>query len=138
MFPSKGQWKKWSLPNKLTAVGAYVGILGLALTLVLFTLSHLAREGAIDRKSPLGIRQSGDRSSIAIDNESLHFRKSRKAPCIFSGTVHPPDLCQKVRVSVKRQNIGRACFNREPICNNGKWKVECTDELEYLNLGNTK
>ena len=74
------------------------------------------------------------KSSLTIDKESLHFTKSTKTRFIFSGTVQPSDLCQKVRVSVKREG-GHACFNREPICNNDKWKVDCTEELEYLRPG---
>lgn len=31
MFPTKKQWKDWSLPSKLTAIGAYVGIVALPL-----------------------------------------------------------------------------------------------------------
>ena len=33
-FPTKKQWKSWSLPSKLTAIGTLAGILGLALTLL--------------------------------------------------------------------------------------------------------
>src|SRR5713101_6224229 len=36
MFPSKRQWAKWSLPAKLSAVGAYVGTLSVALTVVFY------------------------------------------------------------------------------------------------------
>jgi len=31
LFPSKNQWKSWSLPSKLTAIGALVGIISLSL-----------------------------------------------------------------------------------------------------------
>ena len=27
MFPNRAQWKRWSLPSKLSAIGAYIGIL---------------------------------------------------------------------------------------------------------------
>lgn len=33
MLPSRSQWKRWSLPSKLTAVGAYVGAVGVILTI---------------------------------------------------------------------------------------------------------
>ena len=35
LLPTKRQWKNWSLPSKLTAIGAYAGILALVLTVVL-------------------------------------------------------------------------------------------------------
>lgn len=31
LIPSRGQWKQWSLPSKLTAIGALVGVLSLGL-----------------------------------------------------------------------------------------------------------
>jgi tetratricopeptide (TPR) repeat protein len=36
LIPTKAQWKKWSLANKLTCVGAYVGAVALALSIVFF------------------------------------------------------------------------------------------------------
>lgn len=38
-LPSHDQWRKWSLPSKLTAIGAYAGIIGIPLAVVLFALS---------------------------------------------------------------------------------------------------
>jgi hypothetical protein len=29
LLPTRKQWSRWSLPSKLTAIGAYVGIAGL-------------------------------------------------------------------------------------------------------------
>ena len=29
LFPTLAQWRKWSLPSKLTAIGAYIGIVSL-------------------------------------------------------------------------------------------------------------
>jgi hypothetical protein len=43
MFPTKQQWKRWSLPAKLTAVGAYVGIVGLILTIASFFVADSAQ-----------------------------------------------------------------------------------------------
>lgn len=40
LFPTKKQWKQWSLPSKLTAIGAWLGIIGIILTIVFFTLSY--------------------------------------------------------------------------------------------------
>lgn len=36
MLPTSKQWKKWSLPSKLTAIGTYVGIIGIVITLALY------------------------------------------------------------------------------------------------------
>ena len=38
LLPSKKQWKDWTLPSKLTAIGVYVGI---PLTLLLFIVSNI-------------------------------------------------------------------------------------------------
>lgn len=43
MIPTKKQWSKWSLPSKLTAIGAYVGVLGL----ILAALTFLPRKNQI-------------------------------------------------------------------------------------------
>ena len=34
LFPTWHQWSKWSLPSKLTAIGAWIGILSLVITMV--------------------------------------------------------------------------------------------------------
>ena len=36
LFPSRQQWSKWSLPSRLTAVGSYLSILGVGLTVAIF------------------------------------------------------------------------------------------------------
>ncbi len=38
LLPSKKQWKSWTLPSKLTAIGVYMGI---QLAIILFALGHL-------------------------------------------------------------------------------------------------
>ena len=46
MIPSKRkrQWKNWSLPSKLTAVGTLLAIIGVVLSLVLWALPPPTRE----------------------------------------------------------------------------------------------
>ncbi len=39
MFPSRKQWAGWSLPSRLTAVGAYIGVASLTLSIVFFSVS---------------------------------------------------------------------------------------------------
>jgi len=39
LWPSRQQWKSWSLPSKLTAIGVLIGLVGLVLTLAIFAAS---------------------------------------------------------------------------------------------------
>lgn len=48
LWPTKLQWRQWSLPSKLTAVGVLVGIAGIVATLVLFLVSLDGGERGID------------------------------------------------------------------------------------------
>lgn len=45
MFTTRNQWKKWSLPSKLTAIGAYVGILGVIFSIVFFIIPYVQKKG---------------------------------------------------------------------------------------------
>lgn len=45
LWPSKKQWKKWSLPSKLAAIGVYVGI---PLTILLFFLNFISQPNLND------------------------------------------------------------------------------------------
>ena len=45
LWPSKKQWKSWTLPNKLTAIGVYVGI---PLSIFLFGLNCLLQPNSDD------------------------------------------------------------------------------------------
>ncbi len=42
-LPSRTQWRRWSLPSKLTAIGAYVGVIALLLSIVLAVFSRFER-----------------------------------------------------------------------------------------------
>ncbi len=44
LWPTKRQWKGWTLPSKLSVIGAYVGITALLLTIVSFILLLSGRE----------------------------------------------------------------------------------------------
>src|SRR6266481_457042 len=46
LVPSKERWCSWSLPSKLTAIGAYATIAGLLLTLVALGISVRQTENA--------------------------------------------------------------------------------------------
>lgn len=42
LIPNRREWQRWSVPSRLTAVGAYVGIAGLLLTVVLYVAGRPA------------------------------------------------------------------------------------------------
>ncbi len=48
LWPSKKQWKSWTLPNKLTAIGVFVGIAAILLTIFLFALTYLLQPNLDD------------------------------------------------------------------------------------------
>ena len=43
LWPSKKQWKMWTLPSKLTAIGTLVGIVAIPLSILLFALSYFSQ-----------------------------------------------------------------------------------------------
>lgn len=65
IFPSEAQWKGWSLPSKLTAVGTYAGLAGLLWTVVALAVENyeLRREslyievGKYVDRLPIDIRE---------------------------------------------------------------------------------
>jgi hypothetical protein len=44
LLPSRNQWRNWSLPSKLTALGAYIGIMGILLTVAIFAIETYREE----------------------------------------------------------------------------------------------
>lgn len=42
IIPTKNQWKNWSLPSKLTAIGTYVGLLSFFVTIMFFVFEDNA------------------------------------------------------------------------------------------------
>lgn len=45
MIPTKKQWRGWSLPSKLTAVGAYVGIIALVISVLFLLINNIKLRG---------------------------------------------------------------------------------------------
>ena len=41
MIPNRKQWKKWTLPSKLTAIGAYIGVIGLIITIIWLLIDNI-------------------------------------------------------------------------------------------------
>ena len=44
IIPTKNQWRKWSLPSKLTAVGAYIGIIAFVFALIIYAVDKPIQE----------------------------------------------------------------------------------------------
>jgi hypothetical protein len=69
LFPSKAQWKKWSLTAKLTAVGTYIGIIALLVSVIFFLVPYLGQEGkkaALDK----ALMENRDLTARIADLES--------------------------------------------------------------------
>jgi hypothetical protein len=71
LFPSRDQWRSWSLPSKLTAVGAYVSILGILLTVGIFAF-QIYREARTDPQvartahTPLSVERPTVQSNVRV------------------------------------------------------------------------
>lgn len=57
LWPSKKQWKSWTLPSKLTAIGVYVGI---PLSILFFSLTYLLQPNLDDIVRKIAIEQEAE------------------------------------------------------------------------------
>lgn len=48
LWPSKKQWKSWSLPSKIGVIGGYAGIVAILLSIFLFGLNYLIQPNLDD------------------------------------------------------------------------------------------
>ncbi len=48
LWPSKKQWKSWTLPNKIGVIGGYAGIVAIPLAIFLFCLNYLLQPNLTD------------------------------------------------------------------------------------------
>jgi len=79
LWPTKAQWKKWSLSSKLTAIGAYAGIVGILLTIVTFLISDQPENERSTQDlilSPKGAGQTHLRARPDYENQYLEFEAS--------------------------------------------------------------
>lgn len=58
LWPTRKQWARWSLPSKLTAVGALVGVVALGVTLAIWLLSPAPATDANQAKILSGQRET--------------------------------------------------------------------------------
>jgi hypothetical protein len=57
VIPTVKQWRAWSLPSKLTAVGALAGALGIVATTFLFLIDHSSEERTATRLRELTLSE---------------------------------------------------------------------------------
>ena len=48
LWPSKKQWKSWTLPNKIGVIGGYAGIVAILLSIFFFGLNYLLQPSLED------------------------------------------------------------------------------------------
>ena len=65
-LPSRDQWRRWSLPSKLTAIGAYVGIISIPLAVGLFALSLYLQE----RSASVSFAPVSNPKHIPVENNA--------------------------------------------------------------------
>ena len=65
MFPSRKQWNKWSLLSKLSALGVYLGAIGIMVTIVVFAISFIGKKSASLNKTILA---EADRRNSLLNN----------------------------------------------------------------------
>lgn len=56
LFPTKAQWRKWTLPSKATYIGTILGVVGVLIAIVLFVASQ--RADALAGQPQLAIKYS--------------------------------------------------------------------------------
>lgn len=77
IIPNKSKWKKWSLPSRLTAIGTYVGILGLILTLLIPLLSNGDNEVVLkDNLAITGVRSIIDQPTVILESFKMRGGKA--------------------------------------------------------------
>lgn len=82
IFPSRSQWGSWSLPSKLTAIGAYVGILSIVLTVAMFAIQTY-RERSISAQSVLERTEppvASDDSRVTPSNSNVNPSEPPQGP----------------------------------------------------------
>lgn len=77
LIPNKSQWEKWSLPSKLTAIGAYVGIIGIIFTLIIYLLQKNDNEVVLeDNLKITGVRSIIDQPTMIQESTTISEGKA--------------------------------------------------------------
>ena len=89
LWPTRRQWRSWSIPSKLTAIGALVGLLSLLLTIATLLLQHRASNPQSDLAVPFPPdRTSATDPGAANDPRgSPSSSLSREDPPTFSASA---------------------------------------------------
>ena len=70
LLPSKMQWKRWSLPSRLTAIGTYVGIAGFLITFISLMMPKSGDENYV-RDTLAAIQKDVVKSTLFFQNNDL-------------------------------------------------------------------
>ena len=71
---------------------------------------------------------------VTIDKKSLFIIKPTQDITAFTGTVKPSEFCQELQIMIKTDR-GHACLSREPLCSNGNWEINCSQEIKSFKPG---
>ncbi len=129
ILPSKQQWAAWSLPSKLTAIGAYVGIAGVAISLVSLLA---ARIKGSDVPIPSDISVAGD-ANVVNSNVGGNVIIDKRL------TINnaPRQVDESLAPDVKP--IASPAFSRPPFPLHQDCVVRNDDDREFVDIfGTTK
>lgn len=118
LFPTKKQWKRWSLPSKLTAIGTYVGILGIAITLLLFFLPSNAEDDFPEKEYTLSgiIRERGTTQAIeGVVVRIMDFPEVQPDTTDASGRFRIQFQTHKIQVEIEGTKEGYKTLRRDPM-----------------------
>lgn len=123
LIPSRGQWKRWSLPSRLTAFGALVGVVSLLLFLGDKFFGDLFSQGKYNVKqtmidSPGGLQVAGD---LMVDQSGgeKQIRSIEVALSLEVWPVTPPKIgasplgFQGAVLLVQDQSVGTLGENQQ-------------------------
>jgi hypothetical protein len=89
LIPTAEQWAKWSLPSKLTAIGAYTG--GIALVAAVF-FYIFPREAQYSGRDEPELQPADFRLRITVASYSMTEQNLAKAPKVVSSKARIADL----------------------------------------------
>ncbi len=106
-LPSPDQWKRWSLPSKLTAIGAYVGIISIPLAVGLFGLSIYLQgrpSSSPVTQQPSTSSQTSSRPS-SEGNTSAPPASQPQKPATVASAAPSTDLLKELLADLKSKEL---------------------------------